>query len=54
MKTLLIPEYDVDDPRPYPGDIKPGQYDTKQLVDLLRRNAHDPQAILFLADMLEE
>lgn len=54
MKTLVIPEYDTEDPRPYPGGIKPGEYAVNELVDMLRQNAHNPDAILFIADMLEE
>lgn len=54
MKTLVIPEYDTEDTRPYPGSIKPGEYAVNELVDMLRQNAHNPDAILFIADMLEE
>ena len=54
MTTLSIPDYDPDDPRPYPGDIRPGEYTSNELVELLRKHAHDPEAICFIADMLEE
>jgi len=48
---LIIPEYDGDEP--YPGGIEPGYYDLAGLVALLRRHKDDPEAISFLADMLE-
>jgi hypothetical protein len=38
----------------YPGDIKPGYYETNEVVKLMRDNAHNPKAIQFIADMLEE
>jgi hypothetical protein len=51
---LLIPEYDTEDPEPYPGDIKPGVYARNQVVELLRLNKGNPEAVQFIADMLEE
>lgn len=43
-----------DEPAAYPGDIKPGYYTRNQVVDLLRKHKDNPEAIQFLADMLEE
>jgi hypothetical protein len=54
MCTLLIPDYDPDDPKPYPSDIKPGVYEGNELVGLLREHSANPEAIWFIADMLEE
>jgi len=34
--------------------VEPGSYTRNELVDLLRKHANDPAAILFIADMLEE
>lgn len=51
--TLLIPEYDPEDEKPYPGDIKPGKYGLSDLVALLREHKDNPDAIQFIADMLE-
>jgi hypothetical protein len=51
--VLLIPDYDPDNPEPYPGNIQPGQYTMSQLVRLLREHAEEPDAIRFIADMLE-
>ncbi len=51
---LLVPEYDPDDPQPYPGGIEPGVYFLSGLVALLREHAEDPEAIRFIADMLED
>lgn len=51
---LRIPDYDGDEPEEeYPGGIEPGIYTRNQVVDLLRKHAENPEAILFLADMLE-
>jgi hypothetical protein len=36
MCSLIIPEYDLEDPQPYPGDIQPGEYEGNELVQLLR------------------
>lgn len=54
IPVLLIPDYDSETPEPYPGDIKPGEYDARALVELLREHADNPEAIHFIADMLEE
>ena len=54
MCHLLIPEYDPEDPQPYPGDIQPGVYEGNEIVELLREHADNPEAIRFIADMLEE
>jgi hypothetical protein len=54
MCNLLIPDYNPDDPKPYPGDIKPGVYEGNELVELLRQHSANPEAIRFIADMLEE
>ncbi len=51
---LLIPAYDEDQPEPYPGGIEPGAYSRNEVVVLLRKHADDPEAIRFIADMLEE
>jgi hypothetical protein len=53
MFELIIPEHDEGD-EPYPGGIEPGHYDLAGLVALLRQHKQDPDAIQFLADMLEE
>lgn len=52
-RFLLIPDYDEDDPQPYSGDINPGWYSQAEFVELLRRHKDNPDAIQFLADMLE-
>ena len=54
MCNLLIPEYDFEDSQPYPGDIQPGEYQGNEIVELLREHADNPEAIRFIADMLEE
>ncbi len=49
---VLIPDYDPDNPaEKYPGGILPGDH---ELVKLLRDAAENPEAIRFIADMLEE
>jgi hypothetical protein len=54
MCNLLIPEYHPEDPQPYPGDIQPGEYQGNEIVELLLQHVHNPEAIWFIADMLEE
>jgi hypothetical protein len=54
MCTLLIPDYDPNHPQPYPGDIQPGIYEDNEIVDLLSQHCHNPEAIYFIADLLEE
>ena len=51
MMTLrvLIPHKDIRGDS-YPNNIKPGSHD---LVALLRANAENPEAIRFIASMLE-
>ncbi len=49
---LLVPE--ADDGKGYPGRIRPGWYTRNQVAALLRKHKHDPDAIQFMADMLEE
>lgn len=51
--VLMVPDYDPDDPEPYPGGIEPGYYTLSQFIALLRHHADNPEAIRFLADMLE-
>jgi hypothetical protein len=54
MCNLLIPDYEPEDPQPYPGDIQPGEYQGNEVVELLREHADNAEAIRFIADMLEE
>jgi hypothetical protein len=54
MYVLLIPDCDPEDSQPYPGDIQPEEYQGNEIVELLREYADNPEAIRFIADMLEE
>jgi hypothetical protein len=54
MCILLIPDYDANDPQPYPGDIKPVIYEDNEIVDLLCQHCHNPEVIYFIADLLED
>jgi hypothetical protein len=54
MAILLIPDYNPEDPKPYRGDIQPGEYQGNEIVELLHQHGHDPEAIRFIADLLEE
>lgn len=49
---LIVPEHDGD--APYPGDIEPGYYTRNETADLLREHRDCPEAVQFIADMLEE
>ena len=51
---LIIPDYDLHNPKPYPGDIKPGYYTKAQVKRLLKRHKDNPAALQFLQDVLEE
>lgn len=51
---LIVPDYDPLDPQPYAGDIRPGTYTLNETVALLRQHKDDPEAIQFIADMMEE
>jgi len=54
MKTeLIIPDYDPIDPKPYPGDIKPGTYSGSEVKALLKQHKGNAAAIQFIRDMLE-
>jgi len=46
------PEWKEGDPPPF--DIEPGRYTVAELVELLRAHKNDPEAIQFIADMMEE
>lgn len=52
--NLLIPDYDSEDPQPYPGNIQPGEYQGIEIVELLRQHADDLEAIRFIGDILEK
>ncbi len=52
-KELIIPDYDPINPKPYPGDIKPGTYGKAQVKKLLTKHKDNSAALQFLQDMLE-
>lgn len=49
---LTIPDLEQGD-EPYPGGIIPGVYDLEDIVELLRHHNGNPEAVQFIADMLE-
>ena len=51
---LIIPDYDLYNPKPYPGDIKPGYYSQANVKRLLKKHKGNPEALQFLRDMMEE
>jgi hypothetical protein len=51
---LIIPDYDPINPKPYPGDIKPGSYNQAKVKNLLKKHKDNPEALQFLQDMMEE
>ena len=53
-QRLCIPDYDPYNPKPYPGNIKPGYYSEAEVRELLETNKDNPEAIRFIKDMLEE
>jgi len=50
--VLLIPEPDGENDLPTCG-VKPGYYNSKQMLDLIEKHKNDADAIHFIADMLE-
>jgi hypothetical protein len=50
---LIIPNYDPENPEPYPGDIKPGYYTQSEVEQLIEKNKDNPEALQFIRDMLE-
>jgi hypothetical protein len=51
--VIIIPDYDPYNPKPYPGDIKPGCYSRSEIKKLLKKHKGNPEALQFLRDMLE-
>ena len=51
---LIIPDYDPYNPKPYPGDIRPGTYSKAKVKKLLKKHKDNPEALQFIRDMLEE
>ena len=51
-ETIIIPDYDPYNAKPYPGDIKPG-YRRSEIKKLLKKRKDNPEALQFLRDMLE-
>ena len=50
---IIIPEYDPYNAKPYPGDIKPGNYSKSEIKKLLKKHKGNPEALQFIRDMLE-
>ena len=44
-ETIIIPDYDPYNPKPYPGDIKPGCYRRSQIKKLLKKHKDNPEAL---------
>lgn len=53
--AILIPEHDPEftSTASYPGGIRPGIYRGNALASLLRNHKHNPEAVQFIADMME-
>ena len=52
-RRLLIPDYDQDNPEPYPGGIKPGSYSEAEVEELVEKHEDNPEALQFILDMME-
>jgi hypothetical protein len=50
---LIIPDYDPYNPKPYPGDIKPGLYSKAKVKALLKKHKETLDTLQFLRDMME-
>ena len=51
---LVVPDYDPYDPKPYPGDIKPGEYSMADVQTLILAYQNNPDVQQFIRDMMEE
>ena len=51
---LIIPDYDPYNPKPYPGDIKPGTYSKPRSRSCLKSTRTTQKPSRFLRDMMEE
>ena len=52
-ETIIIPDHDPYNPKPYPGAIKPGYYSKSEIKKLLKKQKGNPKALQFIRDMLE-
>ena len=52
-ETIIIPDYDPYNAKPYPGDIKPGSYSKSEIKKLIKKYKDNPEALQFIRDMLE-
>ena len=52
-ETIIIPDNDPYNAKPYPGDIKPGSYSKPEIKKLIRKHKDNPEALQFIRDMLE-
>ena len=52
-ETIIIPDYDPYNAKPYPGGIKPGCYRRSEIKKLLKKHKDNTEALQFLRDMLE-
>ena len=43
---LIIPDYDPYNPKPYPGDIKPGYYSQAKVKRLLKKPKDNPGTLI--------
>jgi len=50
---VIIPDYDPHNPKPYPGDIKPGSYSRSEIKKLCKKHKDNPEALQFIRDMME-
>jgi hypothetical protein len=50
---LIVPDYDPYDPKPYPGNIKPGKLSQAKVKRLLKQNKDNLEALQFLRDIME-
>jgi hypothetical protein len=51
---LIIPDYDPINPKPYPGDIKPGYCSQAKVKKLINKHKNNPEVLQFLSDMVED
>jgi len=52
-ETIIIPDYDPYNAKPYPGNIKPGNYSRSEIKKLIKKHKDNPDVLQFIRDMLE-
>jgi hypothetical protein len=50
---LMLPEH-LGKKSSFPAGFRPGRYGQQEVVEMLRKHKDNPEAVQFIADMMEE